>query len=390
MGFIDRVKAAFGGIQVQGEQTIYRGASPISYATSSVNSVVLEKIYHECSTVSSCIDLIASETAKLDISGGCASIIEQNLNGFGSFGFIEALVTDMMIYGYAVVKVTTYGARQDIELVRHGTVQIEVLTDGRVAVKDNGSSYIIVQDGHWLTDPLSGRTERIALLAQLLVAIDLKSYSENTKGPGNIAVLRYPKPVSPVLRKAQTKALQQAINTTGKRGVLALDNSAELIFVDTTKLTTADTQNLIGILQLKVAAAFKVPPFLAGGSGDVKYNNTTAGVTRFHRENIAPLTENIASTLSIGLGMTCAFNLNGLLRGDSTAQITLATGAVSGGVMTVNEARERFMDLPKIEGGDTLGGNGGGAGQYNVEDRRGEMPSDDGSPGTEKPPEDEG
>jgi HK97 family phage portal protein len=104
-----------------------------------------------------------------------------------------------------------------------------------------------------------------------------------------------------------------------------------------------------------VARAFLVPYFMVGGDLPAT-NSIEAETTRYYNQTLQKLIEQAEACLDEGLslpsGYKTAFDLDGLIRMDTTAQAEAVNKLVAGGVMTPNEGRARF-NLAPVKGGDT-------------------------------------
>ena len=140
----------------------------------------------------------------------------------------------------------------------------------------------------------------------------------------------------------------------------------------------ADLRELRQDLIREIAAAFGVPPFLAGGEADTKYSNYTAQVMAMYRDVIYPLAINIAQSLSTLLGTEIVANTEAFIRGDLKTQTETAALAVSAGLYTPDMALQEILGKPpmNIEGSNRLRPSNG---PLPPSDRRGETPTDDGS-----------
>lgn len=108
---------------------------------------------------------------------------------------------------------------------------------------------------------------------------------------------------------------------------------------------------------LEVCSAFHVPAFMVGFGPQPPYNNIEALYQLYYGQGLQPLMEKMESCLGNGLGLATDlrlnFDLDSLIRMDSTAKMKESTDGVRGGIFTPNEARKRH-NLPPIEGGDTV------------------------------------
>lgn len=124
------------------------------------------------------------------------------------------------------------------------------------------------------------------------------------------------------------------------------------------RMSAADSQL---IEQLKwtsetIASVFHVPAYKIGLGQMPTYNNIQSLNVEYYSQALQRLIEDAEVCLDEGLGlpptMGTEFDLDGLLRMDSTTQINVLKEAVGAGVMSPNEARAK-VDLPPVDGGET-------------------------------------
>ena len=105
-----------------------------------------------------------------------------------------------------------------------------------------------------------------------------------------------------------------------------------------------------------VCSTFHVPPYKIGVGPLPSYNNVQSLNTEYYSQCLQVLIEAAELCLDEGLEMKGAmgteFDLDGLLRMDSTTQMHYLKEAIGSGVMSPNEARKK-VDLGKVPGGDS-------------------------------------
>lgn len=104
-----------------------------------------------------------------------------------------------------------------------------------------------------------------------------------------------------------------------------------------------------------ICSTFHVPKYKVIGEPP-SFNNIEALESQYYSQCLQRLIEDIELCLDIGLGIPegqgTEFDLDGLLRMDSTALYDANTKAVGGGWMKPDEARRR-VNMHKVEGGNT-------------------------------------
>jgi len=106
-----------------------------------------------------------------------------------------------------------------------------------------------------------------------------------------------------------------------------------------------------------IARAFGIPAYKIGAGARPAGDNVEASEIAYYTDCLQILIESIELCLSEGLEMPFSnypeLDLDGLLRMDSAAKITMLTKAAGGAIMKKNEARKR-LNLPSATGGDTI------------------------------------
>ena len=116
---------------------------------------------------------------------------------------------------------------------------------------------------------------------------------------------------------------------------------------------------------LQIASAFGVKPYQVGDYTKSSYASAEAQQLSFLVDTLLfivkqyeeELTYKLLTDAEVADGYHIKFNVAVMLRADQKTQVETLRSAVSGFLMTPNEARER-LDLPAKEGGDQLIGNG--------------------------------
>lgn len=131
-------------------------------------------------------------------------------------------------------------------------------------------------------------------------------------------------------------------------------------------MTATDAQ-LIEQLKMTaemVCAAFHVPTFKIGIGSDPNVGNSEVRNQNYYSDCLQILIEEYELSQDEGLGigegvkvdgreLGVDLDLDGLLRMDTKTQVDTLAAAVSGSLMTINQAGEK-LGLPKVEGGDTI------------------------------------
>ena len=107
----------------------------------------------------------------------------------------------------------------------------------------------------------------------------------------------------------------------------------------------------------EIARIFRVPPSMIGLNtpGAMSYASVEHNAIQFVRYSLLPLVSKIeeAHTRLLPSESFLRINVDGLMRGDSTAQAQMFSTGLQAGYYSVNDIR-RLIDLPPMEGGDIV------------------------------------
>jgi HK97 family phage portal protein len=140
---------------------------------------------------------------------------------------------------------------------------------------------------------------------------------------------------------------------------MLLDQGMTFETVKMLTLQDVDAGNLKTQTMKRICALFGVPPQMLGIS-EGKFNNTQTLLDEFYKTTMYPMIINIEQKFKTSLlkgypNLYIRFDTKDFLKGAALDQMNFVTAGVNGGIITPNEARE-YMNIPKIEGGDELGG----------------------------------
>jgi HK97 family phage portal protein len=122
-------------------------------------------------------------------------------------------------------------------------------------------------------------------------------------------------------------------------------------------LQDVDTARLKEQTTNRICALFGVPPQMLG-LAQGKFNNTQTLLDEFYKTTMYPMIINIEQKFKMQLlkgypNLSIRFDTKDFLKGACLDQMNFVNAGVAGGFMTPNEARE-YLNMPKIEGGDTI------------------------------------
>ncbi|RVP95719.1 phage portal protein [Sinorhizobium meliloti] len=159
---------------------------------------------------------------------------------------------------------------------------------------------------------------------------------------------------------AETKLSEKYIGAKNSGRPIILEGGTK---IDVLSIKPEDAQMLEsrGFSVEEVCRFFGVPPFMVGHTQKVTSfgSGLEQQVLGFQKFTLRRRLKRIEQVLEKQLltpaeraaGLTIEFNLEGLLRGDSTARAAFYQSALANGWMTINEVREK-ENLPRVEGGD--------------------------------------
>lgn len=223
---------------------------------------------------------------------------------------------------------------------------------------------------HYTEDGITGVSVRDQLKATLRGNIKAQEFINKTIESGMTAksVLNY----TGSLNDANVQALVKEVTRYAKgemrdKGIDQIVPMPVGFSLTPLNLKLADSQflELRQYSALQIASAFGVKPYQVGDYTKSSYASAEAQQLSFLVDTLLfivkqyeeELTYKLLTDAEVADGYHIKFNVAVMLRADQKTQVETLRSAVSGFLMTPNEARER-LDLPAKEGGDQLIGNG--------------------------------
>ena len=325
-----------------------------------------ERLLRECPTVLTCVQTVARTIAELEIKAGnpaVQALIDQPNSWQTRYEFIHSLVFDLLTHGNAYVRIMRNASGRRLQLLPCDPKDVRPQwANDRVDVE-----YIFTvagdkpyfQSGEIIhirdmppNDVMSlSRVQMARPRIHALIAAD-RLIQDTFKYGGSVG---YSAEVPEKLSPEEMKLLGEEIvkqftgeQGTKRNGILVLAGGGKLMKHDGMTPADADLRELREDLIREIAAVFGVPPFIAGGIGDTKYSNVTARLQAMYRDAIAPIVANLEARLSKAMNTRVMFAITDLLTGDLQNQVTSATMAAGGPVLTPNEAREILGKMPMM------------------------------------------
>lgn len=223
---------------------------------------------------------------------------------------------------------------------------------------------------HYTKDGITGVSVREQLSATLQGNIKAQDFINKTIESGMTAksVLNYTGSLNDAnvqaLVKEVTKYAKGEMKDKGIENIIPMPVGFSL---QPLNLKLADSQflELRQYSALQIASAFGVKPYQVGDYTKSSYASAEAQQLSFLVDTLLfivkqyeeELTYKLLTDEEVANGYHIKFNVGVMLRADQKTQLESLRSAVSGFLMTPNEAREK-LDLPAKEGGDQLIGNG--------------------------------
>jgi HK97 family phage portal protein len=341
------------------------------------------------SAVYACVSLIASDIGKLWLS-----LVEQDVNGIWKpvdnpafspvlrkpnryqtrIKFVEQWIVSKLVHG------NTYVLKQ--RDARNVVVALYVLDPTRVTVlvaADGSVYYELKRDdlsGLWrdrvvvpaseiihdimvaLYHPLVGVSpiyaSGIAAMQGIAIQTTSEKFFRGGSNPGG--VLSTPASLDDETAK-RMKAYWDAEFSGDKVGRVAILGDG--LHFEQMSIKAADAQ-LIEQLRWTaetVCSTFHVPPYMIGVGDMPSYNNIEALNQQYYSQCLQTLIESFELCLDEGLALPkpygTAFDLDDLLRMDTSTRTKAAADAIGSGAMSPNEARFKYFDLAPVVGGES-------------------------------------
>ena len=146
-------------------------------------------------------------------------------------------------------------------------------------------------------------------------------------------------------KKEFVKQMSEAFSRQGdRRGGMAFIDNGNIQPIKGATPVDADLRALRQELKNEIAAVFRVPSFMVGGTGDERYNNVRQRLSSFHRDTLQPIITNIEEAMTMKLlnspDEKIYFDVTDFIKGDIESQGSFASQMVSNGIWTPNEARD--------------------------------------------------
>lgn len=344
------------------------------------------------STVFACVSLISSDIAKMNLR-----LMELGTNGIWTeafspafspvlrkpnhyqtrIKFIEQWVISKLVHGntYALKQRDGRGVVTALYLLDPTRVRPLVAPDGSIFYdlrRDDLSKQpqeqivvpareIIHDVGVALYHPLVGLSpiyaSGLAAMQGLKIQENSTNLFSNGSNPGG--VLTAPGAISDATA-ARLKAYWDANYTGASVGKVAVLGDGLKFEPMVMKAVDAQLIEQLKYTAETVCSTYHVPPYMVGVGPAPTYNNIQALSTQYYTQCIQSLVEALELVLDEGLGLGptfgnafgTEFNIDDLLRMDSSTMMDTISKGIGAGVLKPNEGRQK-LNLTPVRGGDT-------------------------------------
>ena len=225
------------------------------------------------------------------------------------------------------------------------------------------ASEIIHDRINCLYHPLVGTSPIFACGAAANMGLQIQNNSASFFGNGSnpSGILSSPQSITPKKSDELSEIWNNRFSKGGSGGVAVLGDAMKF---DPMRMSAVDSQLIqqLGWTAETVCSAFHVPSWKIGIGTMPGYTKTEFANQAYYSDCLQSPIEQWELCMDEALGfdtptegryLGVELDLDGLLRMDAASQITTLKEAVSGSVMTVNEARAK-VDLSPVDGGDSI------------------------------------
>lgn len=255
-------------------------------------------------------------------------------------------------------------SRVKVLVAPDGSVYYRLSTDHLSGIQEASvtvpASEIIHDVGIALYHPLCGLSPIVACGLAATQSLKIQEFSakffENDSMPGG--VLTAPASISNDVAERIQKHWDENFagqHNVGKVAVLGDGLKYEPM---TVKAVEAQLADQLKMADEKICSTYHVPGFMVGVGPLPAYNDVEPLMQQYYSQCLQTHIEGIELCLDEGLGLGASqgveFDIDNLIRMDSTKKMKIATDGIKGAVFTPNFARKKYYNLPGMVGGDAL------------------------------------
>jgi HK97 family phage portal protein len=243
-----------------------------------------------------------------------------------------------------------------VEIRRNPSRQIEYHFDNRITFTSNEIVHITEMRK---PGEIRGISRIDSLKESLGLAKALEEFSALFFGNGSITDIVIESPSN--LSQEQAKSLvdgweehHRGLRKSHRPGVLGGGAKINKIGVDPEQSQLLASR---AFAVEDICRAFRVPPHMVGVTtpGAMSYASVEQNAIQWVRFSVTPIVSRLEAAYSSLLPSTAfmKFNLDSLLRGDTTTRFSAYSQALTAGFFSVNDVR-KLEDLPQVDGGDQV------------------------------------
>jgi HK97 family phage portal protein len=360
--------------------TLFSSGDDIAFGTRSGTFVTEDNIF-QINAVYSAVSLIASTLSTLPVDvffrrdgdripfRPAPAWVQQPDIDMPKEAFYNSVITSLLLDGNAFVRIAGRGEPASLMVLNPKQVRVERQRVGRVVFHVEGeerpltSNEIlhipdVVRPGH-----VRGVSRVEALKESWGLAVALDKFAQDFFGNGSqlAGVIEVPTALTAEQAKElsnsfdsrhkirQGRGHRTGVLSAGAKFVQTQTNPEESMLVESRNQAVAD-----------VARAFHIPPHLLGLPGTNTYASVEANNLAWVTHGLRPIVEKLEGGLTRLLPRTpgaenafVKFNMNALLRADSTARAQFYSTGIQAGYMSINDIRRledlRIIDDPAAE-----------------------------------------
>jgi len=272
----------------------------------------------------------------------------------GAYEFWQMIVSDALLYGIGTALILD----NEIYWLPATEVQSKLNPDGTRWYSYTGSPTMIPQEQILEIKAFRGKNPTNIQLQNLNTAKSIQNFGstffENGGMLGGILTTKEPLTIDQ-MREASERWRQEFMGKKNAHKVAILGGGfayqplsvplEQLQFVEVKKYTSEE-----------IARFFQVPPAIIGMEGNSSYDNYEQQTLQFFQGTILPWVRRIEleierKVLRNDNSLSCRFDIDSMLRADSTSRASYYHSLLSDGVLSINEVRSR-EGLAPVEGGD--------------------------------------
>ena len=247
--------------------------------------------------------------------------------------FKSSIITAMLTHGNAFIRIVRQGS--DIDDTSRPPAQLYPLDPSNITIGSNSfglptyqhneygsidtDNIIHIRDLNTFTPQGLSRAILAAEIIGAKKAADRLMAETFRNGISLNYIVRSDAPLDAAKLEAAQAQMAEAFGAGGnRRGGVAFIENGEVTQIKGATPADVDLREIRQQLIQEIAAVFRVPAFMVGGSGDQRYNNVRQYWTAFHRDTLQPIITNIEEAITLRLlneGEYLHFDVNEILKG---------------------------------------------------------------------------